>query len=251
MPATNADRTPCEADILAISAADSIYGERVEDGSRDAYLNGFIVKPWGHEYRVYCDHLFDVWRLRLEPGQSTSMHCHMKKDTVLLCLGGAGKTTFLDGTAVALRRHQYIYIHRGAFHRTEAETSEGLDLIEVENPRNKFDLVRLNDNYGRARAGYEPSAASHELLEPMKAIGRHTSFRSCDLDRSHRIKVARLTDADLEDGVIQFIILADIHHHLAGRIAVHRPGDPALADHLGSLAIRIESTQLAAQGIDR
>src|SRR5690606_25365598 len=50
-----------------------------------------------------------------------------------------------------------LRIGRGAFHATKCDDgSEPLMLIEVETPRNKFDLVRLADNYDRAAKQYEP-----------------------------------------------------------------------------------------------
>jgi hypothetical protein len=80
-------KSPGESDILTISASIGNSKYQSESPDRGSYLNGFIEKPWGHEYRIYCDYLFDVWRLRLSQGETTSMHCHVRKDTVLLCLG--------------------------------------------------------------------------------------------------------------------------------------------------------------------
>ncbi len=235
-------RTPGEADVLAISGARGTIKFDLEPAERDSYLNGFIVKPWGHEYRVYCDNLFDVWRLRLQAGQSTSMHGHLQKDTVLICLAGSGTTTFLDGTECPVEAGRYVYIGRGAFHRTEAGPDGHLDLIEVENPRNKFDLVRLGDHYGRHGKGYEPTATAHETLGPMKSIGSHIFYREHDLDRGHGFSVARLGASHLEDPNLRFVVMADIHHHLAGRISVLRPDDPEIQQQLGSLALLIHAT---------
>ena len=32
---------------------------------QDLYLDEVIPKPWGLEFRVYCDTFFDVWKLML------------------------------------------------------------------------------------------------------------------------------------------------------------------------------------------
>ena len=41
-------------------------------------------------------------------------------------------------------------IRRGLFHSTKAISDEAL-IFEIETPKDKHDLVRLNDSYGRAK----------------------------------------------------------------------------------------------------
>lgn len=60
------------------------------------------------------------------------MHCHVRKDIVLLCLAGHGATSFLDGETVPISAGSWVYIERGVFHRTQAAPDSHLDLIEVE-----------------------------------------------------------------------------------------------------------------------
>lgn len=134
------------------------HGARIgnELPERDDYLNGLIEKPWGQEYRPYVDDLVDVWHLRIDPGQSTSVHAHPRKTTYLICLAGRGISTTLKGT-IPVHPGTVLRIARGAFHATACDTdSEPLMLIEVETPRNKYDLVRMADNYNRASKQYEP-----------------------------------------------------------------------------------------------
>ncbi|WP_157871056.1 cupin domain-containing protein [Gluconacetobacter diazotrophicus] len=83
-------KAPCSQDMYAIRYTLERQLNGNEKFDEDIYLNDFIKKPWGHEYRVYCDSMYDVWKLRIDPAQTTSMHCHLHKDTVLLCLGGTG-----------------------------------------------------------------------------------------------------------------------------------------------------------------
>lgn len=126
-----------------------------EDEARDLYLNELIPKPWGYEYRVYADDLSDLWQLCLGPTERTSMHAHPRKTTYLLCLSGRGRTEGLRGR-VDVATGDLVKIERGAFHRTvNSSAMEDLHLIEVETPRNKFDLLRLRDDYNRAGTGYE------------------------------------------------------------------------------------------------
>jgi hypothetical protein len=59
-----------------------------------------------------------------------------------------------------------VHIRAGALHETFAEG--GADLLEVEVPRDKFDLVRIDDRYGRAGQRYEGAAASRREPCPLE-----------------------------------------------------------------------------------
>jgi mannose-6-phosphate isomerase-like protein (cupin superfamily) len=118
------------------------------------FLHTIISKPWGREYRIYADHLFDVWKLDILAGQATSLHCHPRKETMLLCLSGQGRLRFLAGTT-RLSPPDIYAIGRGVVHATENSAEVPLELIEVEVPRNKLDLIRVEDRYGRSGAPYE------------------------------------------------------------------------------------------------
>ncbi len=48
-----------------------------------------------------------------------------------------------------------VVIDKSVFHSTKALSEGGVDVIEIETPPNKTDLVRLNDAYGRELHGYE------------------------------------------------------------------------------------------------
>jgi mannose-6-phosphate isomerase-like protein (cupin superfamily) len=130
--------------------------------SHDSALDEVIIKPWGHEYRVYCDPFFDVWRLTIGPGHSTSEHCHPHKLTALICLSGSGRLRLLTGTYL-LGAHDLVLIGRGVFHVTEVVGGEPLEVIEIEVPRNKFDLVRANDSYGRQASPYDQSSSDGKV----------------------------------------------------------------------------------------
>lgn len=135
-----------------------------EDFTKDLYLDAVIDKPWGHEYRIYADMLIDVWKLMLAPGQSTSMHCHPRKETVLMCLGGHVQINFLT-RSVQLEAGQFARIPKGVFHSTDNVGSADAHLVEVETPRNKFDLVRKTDRYGRQGRQYETGPSTRAISD--------------------------------------------------------------------------------------
>jgi mannose-6-phosphate isomerase-like protein (cupin superfamily) len=140
----------------------SALNEAVRKGSRignentkgDHHLNEVIPKPWGMEYRIYVDDFIDVWNLKINEGESTSMHVHPRKLTYLMCLAGQGVTDTLAGQ-VPVGAGTILRIAGGAFHSSKSIGPGPLWLVEVEAPRNKFDLIRLRDNYDRQGTGYE------------------------------------------------------------------------------------------------
>lgn len=175
--------------LATMSAAATALGSEQFEADEDAYLNEVIAKPWGFEYRIYADTFYDVWALRLRPGQSTSTHCHPRKDTALLCLAGEGETHFLD-EAHSLRELDIVDIPRAVFHSTENTGDSVLDLVEIELPRNKLDLVRSEDSYGRAGGRYE-TETRHDVVVPMSPANlvAHSRMRRHSLTGEHRFRV--------------------------------------------------------------
>jgi len=143
--------------------------QREVPGSAAArYLDHRLGKPWGYEQRVYDDSLVDVWWLELAPGKSTSLHCHPRKATVLLCLRGEGFVTDGRGRRTRLRPGSVVSIEQGAMHRTTALTP--LTLVEAETPRDKCDLLRVQDEGGRRGSPYEDASHVVRLLAAPQAL---------------------------------------------------------------------------------
>jgi len=131
-------------------------GNNIQKKYRDVVVN----KPWGHEYLVYENENLGIWFLHIEEGKRTSMHCHPKKNTGLICLDGSVDVSFLKNK-ISLKGVDKIMIFRGRFHTTQALSSGGAYILEVECPQDKHDLVRLEDTYGRENKPYEGS--DHEI----------------------------------------------------------------------------------------
>lgn len=119
-----------------------------------SYREIVVVKPWGYEFLLYENESVAIWYLHIEKGHSTSMHCHPTKKTALIVLSGQALcNTFYNRNY--LSGIDSVVIENGVFHSTQSLSTGGVDLIEIETPPNKTDLVRLNDQYGRQGAGYE------------------------------------------------------------------------------------------------
>ena len=125
----------------------------------DRYKDIVVNKPWGYEYLVYENEYVGLWFLHIEKDQETSLHCHPKKDTGLIVLEGAVDVRFLSSTNW-LGTGKKIMIRKGLFHSTKALTENGANIFEIETPKLKHDLVRLEDKYGRKATPYE--GKSHE-----------------------------------------------------------------------------------------
>lgn len=166
----------------------------------DLHLNRLIPKPWGYEYRAYADDLTDVWQLCLHAGQQTSMHSHPRKETYLLCLAGQGRLDTLT-RSFQFKSGTYIRIGRGAFHQTTNTGAEDLHLMEVEMPRNKFDLIRLQDSYDRVGKGYETE--SQELHTTYKKIAFLPGAYMCRSSPCGRFAFSFATGMDIHYRGIQ------------------------------------------------
>jgi CRP-like cAMP-binding protein/mannose-6-phosphate isomerase-like protein (cupin superfamily) len=163
-----------------------------ESFAEDLFLDELIPKPWGREYRIYADNFYDVWKLELGPGKATSLHYHPRKDTVLMCLCGHGRIRLAD-TDIDILAGKHIFIGCGVTHAT-ANIGEGeLELIEVELPRNKFDLFRVEDSYGRTSQPYESTGvASRNLPGLVQYDGiPGAKYRPTDIHGHYRFTIGK------------------------------------------------------------
>ena len=124
-------------------------------GTGNAHLQNVVVhKPWGYEYLVYQNDKVAIWYLRINSGESTSLHCHPRKKTGLILLSGAAAVSFLNDS-MNLKAPAKLVIRPGLFHSTKAVSPEGIGVLELETPVDKEDLVRFEDEYGREGKAYE------------------------------------------------------------------------------------------------
>lgn len=187
------------------------------------YLDGLIAKPWGHEYRIYADSFYDVWKLDVFPGQSTSMHCHPRKETALLCLEGTAKFHTLNG-AYEIQAMDFVHAQKGTFHSTENNGSSLLKLVEVETPRNKFDLIRAKDKYGRQEQ-YETQTLDHQLagIHQSDLLG-DAKIRTTGISNKYRFRVKAGMDIICcpNDGLI-FVVCLSLKNAIAQNIQIFQP----------------------------
>jgi quercetin dioxygenase-like cupin family protein len=113
-----------------------------------------VSKPWGYEYLIYESDDVALWLLNILPGKSTSLHSHPLKTTGLVLLSGEAELRFIADSKIMAAPDKQM-IRRGLFHATRALSNTGAVLLEIETPKDKSDLVRLSDDFGREAKGYE------------------------------------------------------------------------------------------------
>ena len=113
-----------------------------------------VNKPWGYEYLMYENDNVSLWALHINPGQSTSLHCHSKKTTGLVVVKGKIQVNFLENSSL-LSPMQKVMIRETLFHSEKCVGDDTAVIIELETPVDKDDLVRLTDMYGRESKRYE------------------------------------------------------------------------------------------------
>ena len=118
------------------------------------FKNYIVLKPWGYEYLIFENEKIGIWWLHLNTHEATSLHCHPDKKTGLILLKGRAKVSFLSDT-LDMEPFSKIMIREGFFHSTQATSEDGIDVIEIEVPKNKENLVRMADAYGRKGKKYE------------------------------------------------------------------------------------------------
>ena len=170
-----------------------------------SYADVIVEKPWGHEYLVYENEYVGLWYLHIEKNQKTSMHCHPQKNTGLVLLQGCATTSFLNNS-IEMSSLKKLMIRRGLFHSTMGVSDAGAHIFEIETPKDKKDLVRLEDTYGRKLAPYEgksnESQKTDECLwveDPPRGKKNFYHFCECSITAESILSKDELFSRDKED----------------------------------------------------
>jgi mannose-1-phosphate guanylyltransferase len=110
-----------------------------------------VSRPWGSYTTLKEEPGYKVKRITVHSGQSLSLQYHHHRAEHWMVVQGQGVVQIADieyPTIVG----EYRYIPLGEKHRLTNNSEEELVLIEVQvgNYLGEDDIVRLQDNYGRA-----------------------------------------------------------------------------------------------------
>ena len=125
------------------------------------YFNKINDKPWGKEYLAYQNKEIGIWILHVNKNHETSLHCHFKKDTILIPISGCFKIN-LHNKFIILNLLDNIYVPRNTFHGIHSYSDDAI-LMEIEiytehiSYTDKNDLLRIKDIYNRDKTHYETS----------------------------------------------------------------------------------------------
>jgi rfaE bifunctional protein nucleotidyltransferase chain/domain len=140
-----------------------------ENSNKIDYLNKINDKPWGKEYLAYQNKEIGIWILHVNKDQETSLHCHFKKDTILISISGCFKIN-LYNKFVILNLFDSIYVPRNTFHGIHSYSDNSI-LMEIEiytehiSYTDKNDLLRIKDIYNRDKTQYETSVIERTPYE--------------------------------------------------------------------------------------
>jgi mannose-6-phosphate isomerase len=126
-----------------------------EQVARDSAIQpvgtGRVDKPWGYELRWAITDRYLGKVIHVNAGQALSLQYHVQKDETIFVLSGE-LDLVLEDEAGSVNTHRLTAgmsarVRPGRRHRFQAVTD--VDLCEVSSPEID-DVVRLEDNYGRA-----------------------------------------------------------------------------------------------------
>ena len=146
----------------------SLIGKR-ENSFKIDYFNKVNDKPWGKEYLAFQNKHIGIWILHVHKDHETSLHCHFKKDTILIPLSGYFKINLYNDYRL-LNIFDSLYVPRNTFHGIHSYKDDGI-LMEIEmytekiNYTDKNDLLRIKDIYCRDKDKYETSVSEREPEE--------------------------------------------------------------------------------------
>lgn len=160
------------------------------------YKNVVVKKPWGYEYLAYENRFVGLWFLSLNENQKTSFHCHPLKTSGLFVIKGEAKVSFFEDNFI-VKTGQKMMIRKGLFHSTKSVSKDGTLILEIETPKDKLDLVRLDDIYGRTAKPYEGTSEEYAkdnscrwIKDPSKGTTNLYDFLGV------KIKVENISNAD-------------------------------------------------------
>lgn len=117
-----------------------------------------IKKPWGFEYVAFKKkNILCLTYLYINPKQKTSLHCHYKKKTGFIIINGKASVQLglYKSTTKTYNAPNKLMIRPGLFHQIKNIGKKPLEILELESPYDKFDLIRFEDYYGREKKRYE------------------------------------------------------------------------------------------------
>ena len=116
----------------------------------------FEQRPWGSYTVLDEGHRYKVKRLEILPGKRLSYQKHTQRTEHWMVVQGTASVT-LEGHEITVETGGTMDVHLGAAHRITNPGRETLVLIEIQRGSylGEDDIIRLQDDYGRAPASVQ------------------------------------------------------------------------------------------------
>ena len=153
--------------IEEINICEKSFNYNRKCSPRIDYLNKIFNKPWGKEYLVYQTKNIGIWILHINENKRTSVHCHFKKDTIILPIKGTFRIDLYESYEI-LNELEKLYIPKNTFHGLCSYKNDSV-IMEIEiytegiTYTDKNDLLRLRDDYNRDKHTYENSVTQESM----------------------------------------------------------------------------------------
>lgn len=110
-----------------------------------------VYRPWGNYETLVLSDRFQVKRIVVNPGEENSLQLHYHRAEHWIVVSGTAEVTIGDNIRL-LTENESVYIPLGMKHRIKNPGTIPLVFIEVQSGAylGEDDIVRLQDNYGRA-----------------------------------------------------------------------------------------------------
>ena len=125
--------------------------KKLKKRDRNEHVNNRkVFRPWGWYDSLESGLNFQVKKLHVNPGAKLSLQLHNKRAEHWVVINGVANVTNGD-KAITLNKGESTYIPIGVTHSLQNQTSQILEVIEVQSGvyLGEDDIVRFEDIYGR------------------------------------------------------------------------------------------------------
>jgi mannose-1-phosphate guanylyltransferase len=143
-------------DALLVSSKDNtqsikqIVQKLIIDNRPESDCHRKVFRPWGYYDSLDLGNGFQVKRIFVNPGAKLSLQKHKYRSEHWVVVKGLALITCGD-EVYELSANESTYIPRGKAHRLENQTSQDLEIIEIQTGDylGEDDIERLEDDYNR------------------------------------------------------------------------------------------------------
>lgn len=140
--------------VAPLSRADEvkqIVQQMEQDGREQATSPAKVARPWGSYESLDQGARFQIKHIVVAPGEQLSLQMHYHRSEHWIVVKGTAEVTVGEKVTL-LQENQSTYIPAGTTHRLANPGKVPLELVEVQcGPYlGEDDIVRFNDEYGRA-----------------------------------------------------------------------------------------------------